>query len=343
MAAPAITFTSLRNQLRNKDYAPVYLLYGEEGYFIDQLVKEFEAIIPEGDRDFDLYTLYALETTETQVIQTCLRYPLMSSLQVVILKEAQAAQAGYLNKLIPYISAPSRSTIFVICYRKDDLKNKELTKAISAAGGIMFQSKKLNDRNVGPAISEFIKEKNLSIEPKALAMLRDFVGSDLSRIYNEVDKLTVSLGPGAMITPESIERNIGVSKEYNNFELIAAISHHDEAKARKIAAYFSRNPKNNPTVMTTTVVFNFFTNMLIAIYTPDKSDHGLCAALGFKSPYQLIDIRAGLRWYNAWHIIEIISAIRRFDAQSKGIDSRQDPYDLLGDLIFRIFHPIGRI
>ncbi len=343
MAEAQLTFSALCNQLNKGEYAPIYLLHGEEGYYIDRLVKMFEAIIPESDRDFNLYTLYAPELSPAQVIDTCRRYPMMADRQVVILKEAQAAGANYLNALQPYAANPATTTVFVICCRGAQAKGKELFAAIRGCGGLIFESKKLNDRTIGPAISEFIKEKGLTIEPKALAMLRDYVGSDLSRIYNEINKLTVTLGQGAMITPESIERNIGVSKDYNNFELIAAISQHNETKAFQIINYFRNNPKNNPTIVTGTMLFNYFSNLLVSLYTPDKSDSALCAALGFRSPFQLIDIRAGLRWYNAWHTIEIISAIRRFDAQSKGIDSRQDTFDLLHDLIFRIFHPLGRL
>lgn len=343
MAEAALTFSALSNSIAKGKLSPVYLLHGEEGYYIDRLVKMFEAVIPEGDRDFNLYTLYAPEVSPAQVMDTCRRYPMMADRQVVILKEAQSVPATYLTSLIPYIEAPAQTTVFVICSRGAQAKGKELFSKISAGGGCVFESRKLTDRTIGPAISEFIKEKGLTIEPKALAMLRDYVGSDLSRIYNEVDKLTVTLGNGAMITPESIERNIGVSKDYNNFELVAAVSQHNEAKAFKIIDYFRHNPKNNPTVVTGTVLFNFFSNLLLCLYTPDKSDSALCAALGFRSPYQLIDLRAGLRWYNAWHTIEIISAIRRFDAQSKGVDSRQDPYDLLHDLVFHIFHPVGRM
>lgn len=343
MAEAAITYASLCNLISKGKLAPVYLLHGEEGYFIDRLVKLFEAIIPDGDRDFNLYTLYAPETTPAQVIDTCRRYPMMADRQVVILKEAQATGANYLNALKAYADNPADTTVFVICCRGAQAKGKDLFAAIRKCGGVIFESKKLTDRTIGPAIAEFIKEKGLTVEPKALAMLRDYVGSDLSRIYNEVNKLTITLGKGAMITPESIERNIGVSKDYNNFELIAAISQHNELKAFQIVEYFRNNPKNNPTIVTGTVLFNYFSNLLISLYTPDKSDSALCAALGFRSPFQLIDIRAGLRWYNAWHTIEIISAIRRFDTGTKGIDSRQDSYDLLHDLIFRIFHPIGRI
>lgn len=173
-------------------------------------------------------------------------------------------------------------------------------------------------------------------------MLQDYVGSDLSRIYNEIDKMTVALPPNAMITPESIERNIGVSKDYNNFELIAAIARRDTARIYKIINYFRRDPKNHQPIVTTPLIFNFFANLLTALYAPDKSDRGLMNELGFKWLGQLTDIKPGLTNYRPWQIIKNISAIRQFDAQSKGIGSRADQFDLFEMLIFKILNNPNR-
>ena len=208
--------------------------------------------------------------------------------------------------------------------------------------GIVFESKKLNDRSVATAVSEFIKERGLSVDPKALVMLCDFVGTDLSRIYNEVGKLTITLGKGAMVTPEAVERNIGISKDYNNFEFLSAIANGNEAKALTILSYFKANPKNNPVQVIAVVLFNFFANLLTAYYAPDRSERGLMAELGFRSPYQLKEIKAGMQHYGPWEAIEIISLIRRFDAASKGNGSRLAPFDLLLDLTLHILHPLGQ-
>lgn len=341
--AEAVTFSSIKNDIASRRLAPVYLLHGEEGYYTDALVKMFEELLPPEERDFNMYTLYAPQVDADTVMDTCRRYPMMSEFQVVILKEAQSVSANYLNALKNYASAPSTTTVLVISCRGAQAKAKDLVAAMKTGGGIVFESKKLNDRSIAPVIRDFIREKGLNIEAKALAMLQDYVGSDLSRIYNEIDKLTVILGPGAMVTPESIERNIGVSKDYNNFELISAIAAHDDLKAYRIVDYFRRNPKNNPTVLVATILFNYFSNMLVAYYAPDKSDRGMMAALGFKSPYALTDIKRGMNFYKPWQVIEIISAIRRFDCNSKGIGSRKDQYDLLQELIFVILNCTGRV
>ncbi len=342
-SAPAATFDGIKTQLSKRQYAPIYLLHGEEGYYIDALVKEFEAIIPIEDRDFNLYTLYAPEVSADTIMDACRRYPMMSDYQVVIVKEAQAVRADQLNRLHLYASQPSKSTILVICCRGALAKAKDLISEIKAHGGVIFESKKLNERNVEGAISQFVKERGLNIEPKSLSMLRDYIGTDLSRLYNEIDKLTVILGPGAMITPESIERNIGVSKDYNNFELVDAIAEKNALKVYKIVDYFRSNPKNNPSILTVTQIFSFFSNLLILHFQKDKSENAMMATVGAKWPVAFAKYRNGLRNYNAYKTIEIISAIREFDTRSKGIESRWNEYDLLKDLMFHILNARGVI
>lgn len=345
MATPgnAVTFDGLKAQLAKREYAPIYLLHGEEGYFIDALVKEFEEILPPEERDFNLYTMYAPQVSADDVMDACRRYPMMSEYQVVILKEAQSVRADYVNRLHLYASNPSATTILVICCRGSQVKAKDLLAEMKKNGGVVFESKKIDDRNIGNVISSFIKNKGLNIEPKGLAMLRDYVGADLSRLYNEIDKLTVVLGEGATVTPECIERNIGVSKDYNNFELIDAIAQKDSLKMYSIVEYFRANSKNNPTVMTITTIFNFFSNLLLLHFLKEKSDNAMMAELGFKWPIQLRSYKPALRNYNAYKTIEIISAIRDFDAKSKGIGSRQNEYDLLKDLMFKILTAQGNI
>lgn len=343
MAADTVSFASIKSQLAKSTPAPVYLVHGEEGYFIDEILKLAEAIIPEADRDFDLYTLYAPQCDPDTVLDTCHRYPMMSPRQVVIVKEAQSVGANWLKKLKDYFTAPSATTVLFIAHRGETLRSTELFNAVKKGGGVVFESKKLKDNALGNAIEEFVKARGLSVDPKALSMLADFVGSDLSRIYNEVNKLTVTLGPGAMVTPEAVERNIGVSKDYNNFEFIAAIASRDMGKAMTITDYFARNPKKFPPQPLTPLIFNFFSNLLIAQYADDKSERGLMAALGFKWPGQLTDVSRGLRNYRPAQVVEILSAIREFDAMSKGNGSRQDPHALLHDLVYRILTTPGRL
>lgn len=343
MAAQALTFESLKSQLAKRQYAPIYLLHGEEGYYIDALVKIFEQILPPEERDFNMYTMYAPEVSPDTVMDTCRRYPMMSEYQVVILKEAQAVPAAQLNRLHPYAQQPSPTTIFVICCRGAVAKAKDLITQIKKNDGVVFLSERIKEYHAVNFINSYIKQKGLNAEPKSLEMLRDYIGTDLSRLYNEIDKLALILGKNAMITPESIERNIGVSKDFNNFELVDALSIRDAAKAYRIIEYFRLNPKGNPTVMTNTAIFNFFSDLLTLYFSKDKSESSLMAMLGLKWPVQFAKFRNGMKSYNAFQVIEIISAIRDFDAKSKGINSRQDQYDLLKDLIFHILSAPGNI
>lgn len=343
MASSTPTFPELRRQLAAKTtLAPVYLLHGEEGYYIDELVKDFEALVPEEERDFNLYILYAPESGVETVMDVCHRYPMMAERQVVIVKEAQAIRADQLNKLHSYVERPNPTTVLVISCRGAQAKGKELLAAVKK-NGVIFESKRLSERNVLPVISDLIKEKRLNVDPKALSMLRDYIGVDLARLYNEIDKLALILGPGAMITPEAIERNIGISKDYNNFELVDAVNTRNAAKAFAIVEYFRNNPKNNPTVMTVSSLFNQFSNLLIYHYTRDKSPSGYLDALGLRSPWALKGYETAARNYNVRQTIEIISAIREFDTRSKGIGSRQNEYDLLKDLIFHTLTARGFI
>ena len=343
MAAQAVTFDSLKRQLAARQYAPVYLLHGEEGYYIDALVKEFEEILPEEDREFNRYVLYAPQTEPGAVMDICSRLPMMSDYQVVILKEAQAIRSDQLNALHRYVENPSRSTIFVICCRGAVAKAKDLIAAVKA-NGVVFESKKISDYNALSVISSFIEAKGLKWQPKALEMLRDYVGTDLSRLYNEIDKLTTALVRGATVTPEDVEAHIGMSKDYNNFELVDALAVKDALKVFRIAEYFKANPKNNPLVVTSAAIFSFFADLLLAFYTPDRNnDQALMSELKLRSPFQLKRFRAAMQRYNAFQVIEIIAAIRTFDAMSKGVGSRQGDQVLFHDLLYHILTAPGNI
>lgn len=342
MAAPAVTFDSLCRQLANRQYSPVYLLHGEEGYYLDELVSRFENILTEEEREFNLHVLYAPETEPGAIMDLCMQYPMMADRQVVIVKEAQAIPAAKLNQLHRYVSAPSETTVLVICCRGAQAKGKELLAAVKT-NGVNFESKKLTDYNAPAVIAEFIKAKGLKADQKALEMLRDFVGTDLSRLYNEIDKLTTALGPGATVTAEAVEKNIGMSKDYNNFELVDAIAVKDFEKTFRIAEYFRANPKNNPLVLSAATIFAFFADLLAAYYCTDKSDQGMMAELKLRSTYQLRRYRTAMQRYNAFQIIEIIAAIRRYDAMSKGVGSRQTDHQLFRDLLFHILTAPGNI
>ncbi len=335
---PVATFDGIRTQLRNGTPAPLYVLHGAEGYYIDQLITDFENLIPESERDFNLYVIYAPETSPDMVVDACLRYPMMAERQVVILKETQSVPAAFMDKLSAYAAKPSPQTVLVVASRGENIKGSKFIKAAQASRAIFFESKKLKENQTGPVIQKFISNGGLNIEPKALAMLVDHIGPDLSRISNEVNKITVALPKGAMVTPAVVEKLIGVSKDFNNFELIDAISRRDMASAYRIAEYFRSNPKQNPAIMTGIALFGYFSKLLLCRYAPDTTDRSLMEATGSRYASQLTNYKNGLRSYTARQIINAISAIRRFDTRSKGIGSRSNEYDLLRELLFAIFN-----
>lgn len=343
MAAAAPTFESIRKDIRSRRLAPVYLLHGEEGYFIDELVKEFENVLPDDEKAFNQYVLYAPEVQPAQVYDLCHRIPMMSDRQVVILKEAQVVSADRLNKLHTYAAAPVATTVLVICCRGAQAKGKDLLAALRRSGAVIFESKKVTDYNAPAVIGQYIKEKGLSAEQKSLEMLRDFIGTDLSRLFNEIDKLASILPAGATVTPEVVERNIGISREFNSFELVDALAVRDAGKCFRIAAYFRANPKAAPLVMVTASIFNFFADVLTAHYSADRSDSGLMSALGLRNNFALRRIKSGMANYSPVKVVEIISAIRTFDARSKGVGSRQNDQQLFYDLLFHILTAPGRI
>jgi DNA polymerase-3 subunit delta len=343
MAAQAVTFENLRTALRAKNIAPVYLLHGEEGYFIDQLLNDFENILAEDEKAFNQYVLYAPQVEAAEVIDICRRYPMMSDRQVVILKECQSVRADVLDKLAKYVAEPLASTLLVICSRGAACKGKELMSAIKKSNAVIFESKKIPEYQLGGHISNYINARGLNVQPKALEMLKEFIGTNLDRMYNELDKLIGILGKGATVTPEAVEQHIGVSKEYNAFELVDALASRDSAKAMRIVRYFRANPKAVPTVMITASIFGFFSDLMITYFEKDKSEHGLMQALKLKSTFQLKRFNVARQKYNAFQVIEIIRAIRRYDAQTKGIGSRRDEFDLLQELIFRILTAPGTL
>lgn len=344
MATPSLSFASISNDLAKGNLRPVYILHGPEAYFIDRLTEEFSALVPEEDRDFNLYHLYGSPQLDpADIVETCRRYPMMSDRQVVILKEAQSMRADQLDKLAHYLHSPTDTTILVVCFRGEAMKGAKFKEAAKAAGTAIFESAKIKEGAVPSALAELVKARGLKIEQSALAMLTEYVGSDLAKLYGAVDKLALVLPPNATVTPESVETNIGISKDYNTFELTNALSTRNAAKALTIVDYFSSNPKANPTPVIAATLFSHFANLLTVQMARDKSEKALMAAIGTKSAWTVKKFQEESRLYNPFQVIEIIAAIRDFDARSKGIGSRQNPYDLLRDLIFHILTAPGDI
>lgn len=340
MASVQPTFKDIRQQLRGGAPAPIYVVHGEEAYYIDELVKDFEALVPDDEKDFNLYILYGPQVTPDVVVDACLRYPMMAERQVVIVKEMQAVgrKADFLNALVEYAKRPNPQTVLVIVGRGAVLTGAPFMNAVKGSKGIIFNSPKLWESQIGPKIDELVSQSGLTVDAKAKAMLIDHVGTDLSRMVNEIRKLTLVLPKGASITPQVVEKLIGVSKDYNNFELIDAIARRDAAKCYRIIEYFRKNPKPNPAIVTGATLFNFFAKVLLAIYAPEKTESGISSAIGTRSSADIRRVITAMRMYNARQVITAITACRTFDVRAKGVGSRLDEYDLLRELIFVILN-----
>ena len=325
--------------IRNKTFAPVYFLMGDEPYYIDLICDTIVAnALSESERDFNQTILYGADIEDFGiVINTAKRFPMMAQHQLVVVKEAQMIRS--IESLTYYLQKPLRSTILVICY-KGSYKSKKILAEIGKVG-VLYESKKLYENQLPAFISNYLAEKRMTIDPKASAMMADFIGADLNRLTGELDKLAITLPEGqTRITAESVERTIGISKDFNNFELLNAIINRNVYKANLIVRYFEQNPKNNPLVVTISVLFNFFANLMLCYFAPDKSENGLVGELKLRSAFQARDYIVAMRNYNAFKCIEIIDCIRRSDAKSKGVNSgamSQDS-DILREMVFRIMH-----
>ena len=337
--AKETTYEEIARNLKNKIYAPVYFLMGEEDYYIDRIADYIlEHVLTETEKEFNQTVLYGSDTDIATVINAAKRYPMMSKYQVLVVKEAQNLKN--LEELSYYLKKPMPSTILVICYKHGSLdKRKKLTVELDKAG-VLFESKKLKDAQLPGFITSYLKRKQVEIEPKASEMMAEFVGTDLNRMAGELEKLIITLPKGQRrITPEQIERNIGISKDFNNFELRNALIEKDVFKANQIVKYFEENPKNNPLQVTLAVLFNFFSNLMLAYYAPEKNEQGIAAQLSLRSPWQARDYQAAMRRYTGVKVMRIIEAIRQCDVRSKGVGNASiSDGELLRELVYLILH-----
>lgn len=333
-----LSYIEICNDIASGKFQPIYVLMGEESYYIDRLEDLIvsKALSPD-EKEFNLTIAYGLDTDIRIVMNECKRYPIMSQYQVVILREAQNNKELDLLRL--YAEKPLESTILIVCHKHSNIKAPEFLKELKTkSSGVVFESKKINENNVGQIITDYVSSKGGKIDSKATAMLKDFVGTDLARIFGEVDKLFILLGNHKLITPEIIERNIGISKDFNNFELENAIRNKNALKANQIINYFEKNPKSNPTVLTIGLLFSFFSNLLLARTAKVKTEQGIMDAIGTKSPYRAKMFIEAMKYYSTAGCVNIIGYLREFDTKSKGINSRQNEYQLLRELIYKILH-----
>ncbi len=329
---------ALVSDIKNRNLKPIYFLMGEEPYYIDK-VSDFiqETILSEEERGFNQMVLYGRDVSVDDIIANAKRFPMMAEYQVIIVKEAQDLSRTIEN-LAAYAAQPQPTTILVLNYKYKTLdKRKTLYKTLKKAG-VVFESKKLYDNQVPKWISRVLAGQNYSITPKASQMLTEFLGTDLSKISNELDKLKIVLPEGTQITPELIEENIGISKDYNNFELHKAIGYRDVLKAHKIVKYFGDNPKDNPIVVTVGFLHTYFSKLLYLHGLKDKSPRNVASALKI-SPYFTEEYIVAARNYPMRKVSGIIAMLREFDVKSKGVGANAVPQrDLLKEMIVKVMN-----
>ena len=339
--AKNITFQSIMHDLQERKFVPVYYLVGDEPYYIDKIADYIaEHVLQPEERDFNQTILFGSDVTAAQIADTARRYPMMSEYQVLIVKEAQNLKNT--EAIEKYLKAPMSSTILVMCLKnsKIDGRKKELVKNIQAAG-VLFESNKLKDRELPAFIEKYLKVREVSIDPKSTQMIAENIGSDLSRLTSELDKVVLSLDQkNRRVTPQIVEDQIGVSKEFNGYELRDAIVNRNVYKANLIIKYFDENPKAGSIYSFLPMLFNYFQNLMIAFYAPNnKSQEGVAEWLELRNAWAAKEYMTGMRNYSGMKVMQIISKLREIDAKSKGLDNpNTPPGELMKELIFYILH-----
>lgn len=324
--------------LENKKYLPVYFLEGEEPFFMDR-ISDFilENVLTEDEKGFNQSILYGKDLSLDSIMTAAKRFPMMAERQVVVIREAQNIKN--IEDLASYVEKPMRSTILVFNYKYKTIdKRKKLYKALQK-NGIYFESKHLYENQVPAWISKYLKGKNLGIDPRAAQMITDFVGSDLQRIVNELEKVTISLVPGTSIMPDDVEKNIGISKEFNTFELQNALGNRDVLKSNRIINYFIDNEKLHPLTVIIGMLVNYFRKLLVYHSIENKSDRNAVAQKLGVSPFFINDYANAARNYSLDKAVSIISMMREYDLRSKGARGGSTGNgDLLRELVFKILH-----
>ncbi len=328
----------LVTDIKNKNLKPIYFLMGEEAYYIDKISDFIEDnVLTEEERGFNQMVLYGRDVSVDDIVSNAKRYPMMAEYQVVIVKEAQDLSRS-IEKLVDYAKQPQPSTILVMNYKYKTIdKRKSLYKELKKTG-VVYESKKLYENQVADWIRRVLSGQEYTIAPKAAQMLVEFLGTDLSKINNELEKLQIILPKGTQINPQHIEDNIGISKDYNNFELRKAIGERNVLKAHQIINYFADNPKDNPMVVTVSLLFNFFSQLLHFHGLHDKSPRSVASALKI-NPYFVNEYVEAARNFPMKKVSSVVATLRDFDVKSKGVGANAVPQgDLLKELIVKIMN-----
>lgn len=316
---------------------PIYFLMGEEPYYIDKLSEFIENnILQEHERDFNQTILYGRDVSVEDIVSAAKRFPMMADRQVIVVKEAQELSKTIEN-IEKYCENPLQSTVLVICYKYKTLDKRKKTIKNIQKNGLVFESKKLYENQVGQWITRVLQPKEYKIDAKASAMLVEFLGTDLSRISNELDKLQIILPKGSTITPKDIEENIGFSKDFNVFELRKAIGERNQLKAYKIVKYFAENPKDNNIVMVIGLIFSFFIQVQKYHGTNETNPAKVAPLLGV-SPFFLKEYDVAKKNFDMRKVSQILNSLRDIDVKSKGVGANGwSLQDLYKELLLKVF------
>jgi DNA polymerase-3 subunit delta len=334
----AATFEEIMTDLKNRIYKPVYFLAGEETYYIDIITNYIEEkVLPEAEKSFNQMIFYGEDTSMVAIIETSRRFPMMSNHQVVIVKEAQMLKK--IDDLAYYLEKPLLSTILVFNYKYKVIDKRTKLYKLIDSNAVYFESNRLRDYQVPQWIERYLMLKGIKTEPNASAMLTEYLGTDLHKIVNELDKLLITLPAGKpVITTDLIEKNIGISKDFNNFELQKAVGEKNIYKANMIVFYFADNPRDNPINLTIASLFSYFSKLLTYHYLTDKSKNNVASVLKI-NPYFVRDYEISAGKYNVKKTVQIITLLRTYDMKSKGYgDLSSTPGDLLKELVYKILH-----
>jgi DNA polymerase-3 subunit delta len=332
-----ISFENLLSDLKNQIYHPVYLLHGEESYFIDAISDFLEQhVLSDLEKEFNQTIAYGKDSNVLTLVSYAKRFPMMANYQVLIVKEAQ--DLDKIDDFQSYVENPLASTILVLCYKYGKLdKRKGLYKAIEKHG-VAFESARMYDNKVPEWINDYLRQRKYSITPKAAALLTEFLGADLGKIVNEIQKLLINISAGAEITEDYVEKNIGISKDFNVFELQKAMARKDVLKANQIILYFGANLRENPLVKVIPILYSYFSKILNYHYLPDKSKNTVAAALGV-NPFFVADYQQAAKSFPVGKTVMIISLLREYDLKAKGVDNASTgDGELMKELIFKIMH-----
>ena len=330
-------YEQILTELKNRHFSPIYFLMGEEPYFIDMLTDYIaENVLNETEKTFDQLIIYGKDSDVKILIATAKRYPMMAKHQVVIVKEAQ--QVRNIEELQHYVNQPLASTILVINYKYKKIDKRTRLYKLLSEKAVIFESDKLYEDKIPAWIASHLQQKGVQIEPKASAMLVDYLGNDIGKIMNELDKLHLVLSHGStLITASHVEQNIGISKEYNTFELNRALVARDILKANRIVYYFSKNPKNNPMVFTLSSLYYFFSKLLVFHSIKERSRENIAKSLGI-NPFFIPEYQLAAKNYPMHKVVNIIALLREYDLKSKGSGSLASEGDLLKELVYKIIH-----